>query len=412
MKIKNQLSCHNANIFLVLFSFLLVWSPSLDECGSFSKKTLPHSTNTNLSQVKAICPLSQSKLVVASHRSLFLTLKNAGFLKSDILLIMKAIPKKSISVGQKIIVDHRGAELFSLRMPLNFSTDLEVMKSPKGLFVCQKRVAPIQKAFARVESKVGNNMFASLTKKGIPHSIAIGLVRSLSKMGTAWRSLVRPNTTVTLLYKYLKNPQTNAVLFDQICLVRFQTGKAQVMYYAYKVPGSASVKFYSHTGMLCGQEQFCKPVRGGRLSSGFGFRYHPIHHVRKMHYGVDFAAPSGTPVLASASGVIEKIGPKGGYGNYIKIRHSNGVCSVYAHMRGYASGLRVGRYVEQGRVIGYVGSTGSATAPHLHFEVRRGNHPINPMQMAFGSQKLTGKQKVAFQAYVQSLWRMCGNLSN
>ena len=412
MNLKNHFLFCNANIFLVLLSFFIVWSPSVNENYSSPQAKIAHSVEPEAAPTKEKCALSQSKLVVASHRSLFLTLKNAGFLKSDILLIMRVIPKKSISVGQKITVTHKGPELISVKMPLNFSTELEVLKNQKGIFLCQKRVAPIEKVFARIESKVGNNMLASLTKKGVPHHIAIGLVRSLSKMGTSWRSLVRPATTVTLLYKHLKNTHTKAIIFDQVCLVRFQTGKSQGMYYAYKAHGTSSVRFYSHAGNMCGQEQFCKPVRAGRLSSGFGVRYHPIHHVRKMHNGIDFAAPSGTPVVAAASGVIEKMGRKGGYGNLIKIRHSNGFCSVYGHLKGYASGLRPGRYVEQGRVIGYVGATGHATGPHLHFEIRSGDRPINPMQKALCGQQLTGKQKLAFQSYVRSLWRVCESLSN
>src|SRR5690606_12372603 len=120
---------------------------------------------------------------------------------------------------------------------------------------------------------------------------------------------------------------------------------------------------------------------GARLSSGFGMRRHPVIGYNKMHKGLDFAAPTGTPIYAAGDGRITVRGRRGGYGNYIRIRHNNGFDTAYAHMKGFKSGLSVGSRVKQGQVIGYVGTTGQSTGPHLHYEVLQNGTQVNPARL-------------------------------
>ena len=130
------------------------------------------------------------------------------------------------------------------------------------------------------------------------------------------------------------------------------------------------------------------PLENAVLTSTFGIREHPILGGERAHTGIDLAAPTGTPILASATGTVEAAGPNGGYGNYVRIRHGNGISTAYGHMSGYASGIASGAPVQQGQVIGYVGSTGLSTGPHLHWEVLVRNEPIDPLRIMSGDVRL------------------------
>ncbi|MET0336561.1 MAG: M23 family metallopeptidase, partial [Caulobacter sp.] len=121
------------------------------------------------------------------------------------------------------------------------------------------------------------------------------------------------------------------------------------------------------------------PVDGARITSGFGARRHPILGFTRMHQGIDFGAGSGTPVLAAGDGVVVEAGRKGGYGNWVKIRHNGGWETGYAHLSRYAKGLKKGQRVKQGQLVAYVGSTGMSTGPHLHYEIYNGGRRVNPV---------------------------------
>ena len=158
------------------------------------------------------------------------------------------------------------------------------------------------------------------------------------------------------------------------------------------------VDYYDEQGNSAKKFLMRNPVKGGRYTSGFGPRVHPLLGITRMHTGVDWAAPIGTPIMAGADGTIERVGRQGGYGNYVRIRHTNGFSTAYGHMSRYADGLEPGMSVKQGQVIGYVGSTGFSTGPHCHYEILVNNKFVNPMtiQVPRGLQ-LTGRQLASFQ---------------
>jgi murein DD-endopeptidase MepM/ murein hydrolase activator NlpD len=140
------------------------------------------------------------------------------------------------------------------------------------------------------------------------------------------------------------------------------------------------------------------PIDGARLSSGFGTRRHPILGYAKAHKGVDFAAPRGTPVMAAGDGVVERAGPYGTFGNYIRIRHAQGYKTAYAHLNAIKKGVRTGARVRQGEVIGYVGSTGRSTGPHLHYEVHFKDRAVNPQSLKIATgYELGGKELQRFK---------------
>lgn len=156
----------------------------------------------------------------------------------------------------------------------------------------------------------------------------------------------------------------------------------------YDLSGESARKFLMKT-----------PINGARLSSGFGRRTHPISGYSRMHKGTDFAAPSGTPIMAAGNGVVERASRFGTYGNYARIRHANGYATAYAHMLRYGPGVKSGVRIKQGDIIGYVGSTGASTGPHLHYEVLKGGKQVNAMSLNLPTgRKLEGKILKEFAA--------------
>ena len=168
-------------------------------------------------------------------------------------------------------------------------------------------------------------------------------------------------------------------------------------FYRFRTPDGL-VDYYDDQGDSAKKFLMRNPVKGGRYTSGFGMRVHPLLGITRMHTGVDWAAPIGTPILAAGDGTVETVGREGGYGNYLRIRHSNGFTTAYGHLSQYAPGLEPGITVKQGQVVGFVGSTGASTGPHCHYEILVNNKFVNPMtiQVPRGLQ-LTGHELAEFQ---------------
>ena len=170
-------------------------------------------------------------------------------------------------------------------------------------------------------------------------------------------------------------------------------------FYRFRTPDGV-VDYYDKNGDNVRKFLMRKPVKGGgvRFTSGFGYRFHPVLKRRKMHTGIDYAAQRGTPVLAAGNGIIEAAGRKGGYGNYIRIRHANGYKTAYAHLRKFGKNIQKGARVNQGQVIAYVGNTGRSTGTHLHYEVLVNNRHVNPMKIEVPrGRQLRGRLKWAFR---------------
>ena len=156
--------------------------------------------------------------------------------------------------------------------------------------------------------------------------------------------------------------------------------------------------YYDENGRSASRALLKTPISGAKLTSGFGMRKHPLLRYSKMHTGVDFGAPTGTPIRAAGNGVIDLAGRHGAYGNTIVIKHGTKYKTLYAHMSRLAAGVRKGKAVNQGQIIGYVGSTGRSTGPHLHYEVRVSNRPVNPTAIkAAGGKQLAGKDLANFR---------------
>lgn len=170
-------------------------------------------------------------------------------------------------------------------------------------------------------------------------------------------------------------------------------------FYRFTAPDDGDTDYYDSKGQSVKKFLMKTPINGARLSSGFGNRRHPVLGYTKLHKGTDFAAPTGTPIYAAGNGVIEKYGAWSTFGNYARIQHANGYETAYAHMSRFAKGLKVGSRVRQGQIIGYVGTTGRSTGPHLHYEVHVNGKPVNAMALKLPTgRKLEGQALEAFKA--------------
>jgi murein DD-endopeptidase MepM/ murein hydrolase activator NlpD len=181
-------------------------------------------------------------------------------------------------------------------------------------------------------------------------------------------------------------------------------------FYRFRTADDGVVDYYDEEGKSAKKFLMRKPMTTGVLRSGFGMRRHPILGYRRMHTGVDFAAPRGTPILAAGNGVVEKVGRSSGYGNEIVLRHTNGYETLYAHQSGFAKGVASGSRVRQGQIIGYVGSTGLSTGPHLHFEILVNGKPVDPLRIRLPRGRvLENDLYVAFERERERIDNLLGN---
>jgi murein DD-endopeptidase MepM/ murein hydrolase activator NlpD len=168
---------------------------------------------------------------------------------------------------------------------------------------------------------------------------------------------------------------------SEVLFASLTVGGETKKYYRFQTPDDALVDYYDETGKSAKKFLVRKPVNNAIMRSGFGSRRHPILGYVKMHTGVDWATPYGTPIFASGNGVVESVGWEGGYGKYVKLKHNNGYETAYGHMSAYAKGLEVGKRVRQGQVIGFVGSTGQSTGAHVHYEILVNGRFVDPMRI-------------------------------
>jgi murein DD-endopeptidase MepM/ murein hydrolase activator NlpD len=184
-------------------------------------------------------------------------------------------------------------------------------------------------------------------------------------------------------------------------------------YYRFQTPDDAVVDYYDETGKSAKKFLVRKPVNNAIMRSGFGGRRHPILGYVKMHTGVDWATAYGTPIFASGNGVVEKVGPEGGYGKYVRLKHNNGYETAYGHMSAFAKGMEVGKRVRQGQVIGFVGSTGQSTGPHVHYEILVNGRFVDPMRVKLPrGRSLEGPVMAGFEKERDRLDAQMNNRSN
>ena len=236
------------------------------------------------------------------------------------------------------------------------------------------------------EVEIHNSIYESLKKIDTPDEVIMEFVQ-LYSFDIDFQRDIRKGNKIKIFFEIYTDSQNNYIKSGNINFSEIILDDESYELYRFQSEGDEFVEYFNSDGKSATKALMKTPINGARLSSGFGMRKHPILGYNKKHQGVDFAAPTGTPIMAAGTGHIEFVGNNGGAGKYIRIKHLNGYKTSYSHLSKYASGIQKNVKVRQGQVIGYVGNTGLSTGPHLHYEVIFNGKRINPMKMKLPSGK-------------------------
>ena len=346
-------------------------------------------------------------------------LQDSGVSGAEAYRAVKAMGKyydpRSVKPGQAISIrmepSDNGMELSTVNMKISATKELVISRDEQGRFVAlldEKEVVLQTKA---VEAQIETSLYGSAARAGIPASIVAEIIKIYS-YDVDFQRDIRRGDKVEALYETYETEDGDFARYGDVLYASLMVGGKTIPVYRYKSDDGV-VDYYRENGTSLKRILMQTPIDGARMSSGYGMRHHPVLGYNKMHKGVDFAAPRGTPIYAAGNGVVEKAGRHGGYGNYIRIRHSNGLKTAYAHMRKFAKGMSDGKRVSQGQVIGYVGTTGRSTGPHLHFEVLKNGKQVNPKSIkSSGGEKLAGKSLRNFQKEILLIKQKYAHLDN
>ena len=253
----------------------------------------------------------------------------------------------------------------------------------------------LEKKIIYEENIILQSLYKAANDKGIPANIIIDFA-GIYGFQVDFQRDIRKKDKFHVMYEIFLNEKKEVIETGEILFANLKlSGQDNSLYY-FDQEGSEG--HYDRNGKSVKKALMKTPINGARLSSPFGMRKHPIDGFNKMHKGTDFAAPMGTPIMASGNGIVKKAGWCGGGGNCVKIRHNSTYQTVYAHMSKFARGIKSGVRVKQGQIIGYVGSTGKSTGPHLHYEVIVNGKKVNSQKLKLPSGKiLKGKERKQFE---------------
>ena len=318
------------------------------------------------------------------------------FNKFEIInLVNNKFDLKGLKVNQKIsFFSDENQIIKKIIIDLDFKTIL-IINLSKNLEVTKKEL----NTQTDIESKeyiITNSLYADGIKSNVPNEVLVKLIQLFS-FDLDFQRDIKKNTAVSISYEktYVENASEFSI--GDIDYAKIEIGKNNLEYFKF-LTNEGFIDYFNREGKNVKKSILKTPLDGARLSSNFGMRKHPISGFNKMHKGIDFAAPIGTPIYAGGNGIVEYVGTNGGYGKYIRIRHNNEYKTAYAHLNSYKKGISKGVRVNQGEVIGYVGNTGRSTGPHLHYEIIYQNKQINPLTLKLPSGKiLKGEELKRFE---------------
>ncbi|MDA9071432.1 M23 family metallopeptidase [Candidatus Pelagibacter sp.] len=296
----------------------------------------------------------------------------------------------------KFIIDKTNNKVTSFIFPVSRTKKILLIRNLKtDLFEKKLFVTNLNKRIIFKEAKISQSLYKTAIDLDVQPNIIIEFARIYGFQVDFQRD-IRKNDNFQIMYEIFEDDngkifETGNVIFANLKL----SGKNNELYH-FDMKGSEG--HYDKNGKSVEKALMKTPINGARLSSSFGMRKHPIDGFNKMHKGTDFAAPMGTPIMASGSGVIKRARWCGGGGNCIKIKHNSTYETIYAHLKSFARGISEGKRVKQGQIIGYVGSTGNSTGPHLHYEVVVNGAKVNSQKLKLPSGKiLKGKERQIFE---------------
>ena len=305
-------------------------------------------------------------------------------------LVIKNLSKEfnlnNLNINKKIFLYENNKKILKkIVLPINFSNNIIVNIDNDKVNIVNEKIEIIKDIFS-IKFVINTSLYKDGINAGVPVSVLIDLIK-LYSFDIDFQRDIKKNNKLEVSYETLYNPVRNETAYGNIKYVNLEIQNKNLEYFIFKTD-EGFYDYFNRKGKNVKKALLKTPLDGARLSSGFGMRKHPISGFNKIHKGVDFAAPTGTPIYAGGNGVIEYIGNNGGYGKYIRIRHNNEYKTAYAHLSKYKKNIYKGKRVSQGDIIGYVGSTGNSTGPHLHYEIIFQNKQVNPMNIKLPSGKI------------------------
>ena len=329
-------------------------------------------------------------------------LKKFNVKKDEIKTITIKLKQKSLTniySGRKLSlilkrVDNNEKSVVNMLFPLSNTTSIEIRKFQND-FIVRENVLKLYKKEVVVKNIIKNNLYFAATDVGVEPNIIVEFARIFG-FEVDFQRDIRKNDWFEIMYEKFEDENKRVRETGKILYASMFVNGEEINLYNFKFKNEED--YFNIKGKSITKSLMKTPINGARLSSSFGMRKHPILGYNKMHRGTDFAAPSGTPIMASGSGTVTRARWCGGGGNCVKIKHNSTYETIYAHMKAFAKGIKEGKKVKQGQIIGYVGSTGLSTGPHLHYEVLINGKKVNSQKLKLPSGKiLKGEARKEFE---------------
>ena len=348
-------------------------------------------------------PYEEISYEIEKNDTLEKILKKFNIRSEDIKNVSVELKQKklaNIRSGKKLSLIFKKLEngtntIVNFVYPINNTTSVEVRKS-QNKFLVKENILQLYKKEVVVKNVITNNLYSSAINSNVEPNIIVEFARIFG-FEVDFQRDIRKGDWFEIYYEKFIDDNNKVRDTGKIIYASMFVNGGEINLYNFKYKNNEE-EYYDIKGKSITKSLMKTPINGARLSSSFGMRKHPILGYNKMHRGTDFAAPSGTPIMASGSGTVTRARWCGGGGNCVKIKHNSTYETIYAHMKAFAKGIKEGRKVKQGQIIGYVGSTGLSTGPHLHYEVIVNGKKVNSQKLKLPSGKtLRGEERKQFE---------------
>jgi murein DD-endopeptidase MepM/ murein hydrolase activator NlpD len=312
---------------------------------------------------------------------------------------------RQLKADQEITLDFDRGRLETVRLEAGLDRLISATRRNDGRFASSAEPRPLARVPHYAMGVIKTSLYEAAVNAHVPMPLLSALTRAFS-YDVDFQREVQPGDSFELVYELIVDRDGKTVANGDLVYASMTLSGKALRLYRYVVHGAHAADFFNSHGQSVRKALLKTPIDGARLTSAFGMRMHPILGYSTMHRGIDFGAMTGTPIMAAGDGVVEKAGADAGYGNLVLLRHNATYETAYAHMSRFATGIKPGAHVRQGQVIGYVGATGLATGPHLHYEVRVKNAQVNPLSVKMmPGPTLAGPELRAFHAVADGLDR-------
>ena len=396
--------------FVIFFSILFFTISNLiNQKNKENKDNLTMIANSNefsnlinyfISKINS--PYEEVNYMIKNNDSIEKILKNYNIKSDDIKNISTKLKEKKLSniySGRKLSlifkkIENNSNTVVNLIYPVSNTTSIEIRKSQDN-FVIKENILQLYKKEVVARNIITNNLYSSAVSASVEPNIIVEFARVFG-FEVDFQRDIRQGDWFEIMYERFEDDNNKVRDTGKIIYASMYVNGEEINLYNFKYKNEE--EYYDIKGKSITKSLMKTPINGARLSSSFGMRKHPILGYNKMHRGTDFAAPSGTPIMASGSGTVTRARWCGGGGNCVKIKHNSTYETIYAHMKSFAKGIKEGRKVKQGQIIGYVGSTGMSTGPHLHYEVVVNGKKVNSQRLKLPSGKtLKGDSREKFE---------------